>query len=225
MWSLQGKQVPISAFYVTNIWIVEGGKASTGLMDVVCRSKMIKRKISSTWVKWFQVLMAVFTAACFILRVWSLSNRTKVKIWNLSRLKWASTTYAFLKQDKSDTKKDSRAVNMHLSNFFLCFFYFSSYQNQNELCLSDQHVSECVDQWKMSLFSAALLSFVFYMSTSWRIGLPVCYRLLLKTAKDADVFSLLHFVHRYLGLCCCSKVVWRLHVTSQLVMWWWFGSS
>lgn len=40
-------------------------------MDVVCRNKMIKKKISSTWVKTFQFLPAVLTPEPFILCVWA----------------------------------------------------------------------------------------------------------------------------------------------------------
>lgn len=45
----------------------------------------------------------------------------------------------------------------------------------------------------MSSFSAALHSFIIYISTNRR-RMPVFSRLLLKTAKYADVSSLLHFV-------------------------------
>lgn len=142
MWPLQGTQGHIAAstttLYVTSIWIMQQKKASSGLMDVVWRNKMIKRKISSTWVKRFQCLTAVFTPACFILCIWTSNNRIQVKIWKLRRPKWAGRSYTFWNNTKVMQKRWWQSSEHALVSHFLMF---SSYQSQNEFSLSDLHIS------------------------------------------------------------------------------------
>lgn len=123
-WPLQGTQGHIAAsttaLYVTTIWIVQRKKASFGLIDVVWRNKMIKRKISSTWVKRFQCLTAVFTPACFV-HVYGLQIiEYKWKFEKYDDLSEPVGVILFETIQKWCRKDDDKAVNMLLSHIFWC---------------------------------------------------------------------------------------------------------